>query len=290
MSGLIASIATGTVALVGSISSFSQAAKQNKKIRAAETEAKKAMAEAKKRLEVNVMEQLAIKKEPYEQQIMAMLTQGQAGLQAGVEGEERGVAATAGRTYMGQLTGQERVRTAMGQELQDIELAKIQEEARLADIGMGLNLQEAEGAQEAAANAEMLRAQAIQQGFEGLIQAGSAAASAAPLYGGGGLKNMPPNPGQEAAALGMSRGEYMRLNRQNQRALNKMGDAPQFGMGFDDSFGSVLQGTDFSSVGGLGSAAQEARALGMGGQRTPEQLAALRQQLANDPNFFYKYP
>jgi len=142
------------------------------------------MAEARKRLEVNVMEGLSIQKEPYEQQIMAMLTQGQAGLQAGVEGEERGAAATAGRTYMGQLAGQERVRTAMGQELQDIELAKIKEEARLADLGMGLDLQEAAGAQQAAADAEKMRAAAIQQGFEGLVQAGSAIASAAPLYSG----------------------------------------------------------------------------------------------------------
>lgn len=186
MSGLIAAIATGTVAVAGSVSSFAQASKQKKKMAAAESEARKAMTEAKKRLEVNVMEKLAIKKEPYEQEIMAMLTQGQAGLQAGVEGDERGAAATAGRTYMGQLAGQGRVRTAMGQELQDIELAKIKEEARLADLGMGLNLEEAAGAQEAAANAEMLRAQAIQQGFEGLVQAGSAVAGAAPLYGGGG--------------------------------------------------------------------------------------------------------
>jgi hypothetical protein len=186
MSGLIAAIATGTVALAGSVSSFAQASKQKKKQAMAEQEARKAMTEAKKRLEVNVMERLSIQKEPYEQQIMAMLTQGQAGLQAGVEGDERGAAATAGRTYMGQLAGQERVRTAMGQELQDIELAKIKEEARLADLGMGLNLEESAGAQEAAANAEMLRAQAIQQGFEGLVQAGSAVAGAAPLYGGGG--------------------------------------------------------------------------------------------------------
>ena len=59
------------------------------------------MTEAKKRLEVNVMEKLAIKKEPYEQEVMAMLTQGQAGLQAGIEGDERGAAATAGRMLDG---------------------------------------------------------------------------------------------------------------------------------------------------------------------------------------------
>ena len=185
MSGLIATIATGVVGLASSAASLSQANKQKKKQAMAEQEARKAMAEAKKRLEVNVMERLSVQKEPYEQQIMAMLTQGQAGLQAGVEGEERGAADTAGRTYMGQLAGQERVRTAMGQELQDIERAQIAEEARLLDVGMGLNLEEMAGAQQAAADAEALRATSIQQGFEGLTQAASAAASAAPLYGGG---------------------------------------------------------------------------------------------------------
>ncbi len=42
MSGLIAAIATGTVAVAGSISSFSQANKQKKRMQTAEREAKKA--------------------------------------------------------------------------------------------------------------------------------------------------------------------------------------------------------------------------------------------------------
>jgi hypothetical protein len=66
MSGLIAAIQTGamivgaTAATAGSISSFSQANKQKKRMQAAEREAKKAMAEAKNRLGVNVMEGLSI--------------------------------------------------------------------------------------------------------------------------------------------------------------------------------------------------------------------------------------
>lgn len=186
MSGLIAAIATGTVALAGSISSFSQASKQRKKMDAAQQEARKAMTEAKKRLDVNVMEGLSIQKEPYELAREAALVQGAMGMQAGVEGDERGAAATAGRMQMAQQAQQAGIRTAMGQEMGDIQRAVIAEEGRLADLGMGLSLEEAAGAQEAAANAEALRAQAIQQGFEGLIQAGSAAAGAAPLYGGGG--------------------------------------------------------------------------------------------------------
>lgn len=212
MSGLIAAIATGTVAVAGSISSFSQASKQKKKMAAAESEARKAMAEAKKRLEVNVMEGLSIQKEPYELAREAALVQGAMGMQAGVEGDERGAAATAGRMQMAQQAQQAGIRTAMGQEMGDIQRAIIAEEGRLADLGMGLNLQEVAGAQEAAANAEALRAQAVQQGFEGLIQAGSAVAGAAPLYGGrGGVTTAPdvltpkqgsvPNPALSQAQL-----------------------------------------------------------------------------------------
>lgn len=184
MSGLIAAIATGTAAVAGSVSSFAQASKQKKKIAAAEAEAKKAMAEAKKRLDVNVYEQLAIQKEPYELAREASLVAGTQALQAGVEGAERGAAATAGRVAMAQAAEQAQTRAAMGQELQGIQQQIVGEEARLADMGMGLNLEEAAGAQEAAANAEALRAQAIQQGFEGLISAGTTALQLAPLYGG----------------------------------------------------------------------------------------------------------
>ena len=237
MSGLIAAIASGTAAVAGSISSFSQANKQKKRMQAAEREAKNAMAEAKKRLGVNVMEALSVKKEPYEQQVMALLTQGQAGLQAGVEGDTRGAAATAGRVQMAQNLGQERVRTAMGQELQDIERAKVAEEARLLDMGMGLSLEEASGAQTAAANAEALRAQAVQQGFEGLIQAGTTVAQAAPLYGGGGGDAL--NPRSMGANKDMltrrKRAPYlesMEAYDASQRSLGQSVLTPQSGSGF----------------------------------------------------------
>ena len=186
MSGLIAAIATGTAAVAGSISSFSQAAQQKKKQAAAEREADKAMREARKRLEVNVMEGLSIQKEPYELAREAALVTGAQALQAGVEGAERGAAATAGRVAMAQAAEQARIRSAMGQELTDINRAVVAEEGRLADIGMGISLEEAAGAQQAAADAEMLRAQALQQGFEGLVSAGTTAMSLAPLYSDGG--------------------------------------------------------------------------------------------------------
>ncbi len=179
-------IVGATAATAGSISSFSQANKQKKRMQAAEREAKKAMDDARKRIDVNVMEQLSIQKEPYELAREASLVAGTQALQAGVEGSQRGAAATAGRVFMGQQDAQGKIRAAMGQEMGDINRAVVAEEGRLLDIGMGLSLEEVAGAQAAAANAEALRAQAIQQGFEGLTQAASTVYEGAPLYGGGG--------------------------------------------------------------------------------------------------------
>ena len=79
-----AAVASGIAGLsraAGGVKSFSEANKAKKRQKQAEREAAKAMAEARRRTEVNVMERLSIKKEPYEQQVMALLTQGQAGLQ-----------------------------------------------------------------------------------------------------------------------------------------------------------------------------------------------------------------
>lgn len=181
----VASGIAGASMLAGGVKSFSEASKAKKNKEEADRLAAERMADARKRLEVNVMEGLSIQKEPYEQQVLALLTQGQMGLQAAVEGEERGAAATAGRTYMGQLAGQERVRTAMGQELQDIERAKIAEEARLLDYGMGLDLGEVEGYQQMAADAEKARVANIEQGIAAFGNLATTSMENMPLYGFG---------------------------------------------------------------------------------------------------------
>ena len=161
--------------------SFAQAGKQRKLMREAEAAADSAMQEAKKKLEVNVYENLAINKEPYELAREAMLSQGAQAIQAGVE-SERGAAATAGRIQMATNEGQAGIRTAMGDELQRLDMLSAQEEGRLRDIGVQLDLEEVAGAQLAAANAQELGAQAMAQGMEGVTSLGSQLAANAPLF------------------------------------------------------------------------------------------------------------
>lgn len=161
--------------------SFAQAGKQRKLMRKAEAEADAAMQQARKKLEVNQFAKLGINKEPYELAREALLVQGAQGIQAGVE-SERGAAATAGRIQMAQQEGQAAIRGQMGQEMQQLEMLKAQEDARLQDIGVQLDLEEVAGAQLAAANAQELGAAALSQGMEGVTSLGSQLAEKAPLF------------------------------------------------------------------------------------------------------------
>lgn len=161
--------------------SFAQAGKQRKLMRKAEAEADAAMQQARKKLEVNQFDKLGINKEPYELAREALLAQGAQGIQAGVE-SERGAAATAGRIQMAQQEGQAAIRGQMGEEMQQLEMLSAQEDARLQDIGVQLDLEEVAGAQLAAANAQELAANATAQGMEGLTSLGSQLAEKAPLF------------------------------------------------------------------------------------------------------------
>ena len=162
--------------------SFAQAGKQRKLQRQAESDAEQAMAEARKKLEVNYFDQLAIQKEPYELQREALLSQGAQAIQAGAE-SERGAAATAGRIAMAQNEAQAGVRTAMGQELMNLEQLSAQEESRLRDMGYNLDLGEVQGAQQAAADAQRAAAAATAQGMQSVQSLGQQAVQMAPLYG-----------------------------------------------------------------------------------------------------------
>lgn len=171
-------MAIGTAAAIGiglsvasTAGSFIQAGNQATKQRQAEADADKAMQEARKKLDTNYYDKLSIQKEPYELEREALLAQGAQAIQAGVE-SERGVAATAGRVQMAMNEGQGGIRSAMGQELSNLEKLSAQEDSRLRDVKTQLDLEEVAGAQLAAANAQELGAQALSQGMEGLTSMG----------------------------------------------------------------------------------------------------------------------
>jgi hypothetical protein len=161
--------------------SFAQASKQRKAMREAEKAADTAMQEARKKLEVNVFDKLAINKEVYRDQREEFGRTAAAAIQAGVE-SERGAEATAGRVLLASDQMQAGITSAMNQDLQQLEMLSAQEDARNRDIGVQLDLEEVAGAQLAAANAQELAANATAQGMEGLTSLGSQIAEKAPLF------------------------------------------------------------------------------------------------------------
>jgi hypothetical protein len=162
--------------------SFAQAGKQRKLQREAQQDAQKAMQEARKKLEVNFYDQLAIQKEPYELEREALLSAGAQAIEAGQE-SERGAAATAGRVQLAQQQGQREIAGAMGQEMLGLEKLSAQEESRLRDTAVQLDLGEAQGAQLAARDAQEAAAAATSQGMANIQSLGQQAIQMAPLYG-----------------------------------------------------------------------------------------------------------
>jgi len=189
MSAATGALIVGAVGLATSLTttglSFKQAATERDKMNAANDAAAEAMVEARKKLDVNYMDELSINKEAYEMQQDTILAQAQAATQLGVEGDARGASATAGRVQLATSAGAQQTRVQMGAELQKLEQLSAQEDSRLRDIGVQLDLQEVQGAQAAARDAEARAVAAQQEGIEGAIASTQQAASLGMgLYGG----------------------------------------------------------------------------------------------------------
>jgi len=178
-----AALATASIAssAVGAGMSFTQANKQRGLQKQAEADAVKAMAEARQKLDVNFAEQMSIKKEAYDLERQAMLSAGAQATQAGIE-SERGAAATAGRVFAGQQQAQGQIRSAMADEMTNIEGAILEEEGRLRDLSVGLDLQEVAGQQQQAADAQAAALAANQQGIQGIANAAEKGVQYIPLY------------------------------------------------------------------------------------------------------------
>ncbi len=166
--------------VAGSVQSFSQARKLKQKQKEAEANAEKYMSQARKSLEKNYMESLAIQKEPYELEREASLVAGAQGIEA-LRESERGLGRV-GAVQAQQQLAQRQIAAAMGQELFNLDYLTAQEDSRLRDIGTQIDLGEVTGAQLAAAEAEERRQQQIEQGIKGLGSAAMGGIDAVSLY------------------------------------------------------------------------------------------------------------
>lgn len=180
MAGFTATaIAASSLAGVGL--SFAQAAKQSELQKKAEAAANEAMAEAKKRIDINFYEKLGVNKDIYDKEREAMLAQGAQAIQGAMETGE-GAAAAAGRVYMAQQESQADITRRQSEEVSRLQQLAAQGDAEASKMLAQLYLGEVEGAQQASAYAQQAKAQALQSGVGALTSGMSSLAAERPLY------------------------------------------------------------------------------------------------------------
>ena len=178
---VLAAIGLATTA-ISSLGSFAQANKFRNDKQDAEDAAQKAFKEAEKRTKLNVYDALTISDTPYERQremFNAQTQQMMTGFQElGVQGMRGAAAALAAGSKQ-----QQDIRDTKTQRLEAVEKLQLDEQGRLMDMGMGLKLQEAEGAQQAALDAQQAQNAAITQGLSGISSMGEQILSVDPVTG-----------------------------------------------------------------------------------------------------------
>jgi hypothetical protein len=201
MSGLITGLVGLGLSVGTTAASFIQAGNQKRKQQDFEADAAKALAEARQRLQVNYAEAMSVNKEPYNQERLAMLSAGAQIAQAASE-SKRGVSAAAGQLLASQQAGQQDISNRQGTDMQNIQNAILEEESRLRDVNVGLDVQELAGNQQAAADARLASQMAKQQGIQGIGNFAQQGLTMIPLYGGigKGAGNAAGNLTAEAAA------------------------------------------------------------------------------------------
>jgi len=166
----------GTVTAISQLAtagaSFVQASNKATEAKKAKRAAEDMVINARKKLEVNFLDSLTVHKEPYELEREALLVQGAQAMDAAQDSGVRGVVGASGRVLNAQQAAQQDITSRMSKELSGLELAQAKEDSRLRDILTQIDLDEAAGAQQAAADADKAKVAALTQGFKGLTSFG----------------------------------------------------------------------------------------------------------------------
>ena len=170
MAAVTAIVSTG-LAVAGAVQNFSQAAKQGELQRKAQDDAEKAAKAAKDKLEQNFYEGLDINLKSFQQERDSLAGVGERLVEAGQEGE-RGAGAIAGQVMLGMQKNEQNITNRQINSLEKLEQTVAKEESRLGEERIKLDLEESAGAQIAAKEAGINRANAITAGVKGI---GSAA-------------------------------------------------------------------------------------------------------------------
>lgn len=174
-------IAAGTQ-LVGAGASFAQAAKQNRLRIEAENAAKKYMEKAVKAIKTNYAEDIQVPLEAYEMANEANTQATAQALEAMRESGQRAIIGGVAGVQQQAQAGSEQLRLNLQQDLEERNRLIANEDANIRDKIAGIDLTMATGAEQAAADAQALRAQSTQSGFAGLAGVGATIYEASDLY------------------------------------------------------------------------------------------------------------
>lgn len=181
--GVATAMAIGS-GVASAIGGFTNAAKQRKAAQAAEKEARKSMAAARKRADERVYDMITIPQEAYEMEYETQLQSDIQALSALQEADARALAGAVGKVGAQQTQEAAKTRQAMADELFNIEKMKADEEASIKQQKIAMDVAEAQMADQRAYEAEQARQQALTQGFGGLTQAATAGFEAMKLFPG----------------------------------------------------------------------------------------------------------
>ena len=164
---------------------FMQSGKSKKIMKKADADADAAMKAAKDKLEINYARQLGIAKEPYEIQRDTLLQAKAQQTQAGVEAGPRLGARAGGKGVMDMQRLSEAQRANMSREIMDIKKAVVQEDSRLRDAKVAIDLGELQGSQLEAAEAEAAMIASRSGAIKNVAGAITTGINALPLFGDG---------------------------------------------------------------------------------------------------------
>lgn len=179
---VLAAVVSAGASLVGSGLNFLQAGAQKRKANEAADKASTAFDTAINLIEPNYLENVTAPLEGFEQERLSGLMGTQQIVQAGQEGEERGVISVAGRANAINQQAQARSRQNLANMQFNLNKAIAAEDARIAGVKSGLRQQEARGYQGMAADARQAQQQQMASGAKGIVSAGAAGLKALPLF------------------------------------------------------------------------------------------------------------
>ena len=163
--------------------SFSAAAKEKEAKEKADAEAKKALADARRRAEVDHYEGLSVPLDAYEAEFENNLAVAQQSTEALQEGDARALAAGVGRIGAQAGATAEKTRIGMGQQISELDAMKAQSKDAVNQQLMQMDMAAAKDAAQRSRESEAARAAHISQGIQGIGATVQGIGAAAPLFG-----------------------------------------------------------------------------------------------------------